>query len=82
MWYALSKTLAERYFYEWADAHPAVSCASVLPSWTIGPLLDASHAANPTIKPWLECVNDNWIYVPNSDFAPIDVRDVALVHVK
>ena len=78
--YALSKTLVEQQFWKWSKEHKEVRCCSVLPSFIVGAISRASHVSS-TAGAWLGCVKGNWFYVPNSCCAPIDVRDVARLHI-
>lgn len=80
-WYSLSKTLAERALWEWAQTHPTVRCVSICPGWVIGPLTHVKHSSGTPGK-WLKCLNGEMNPIPNRGHVPVDVRDVARAHVR
>jgi len=81
--YRLSKTLAERYAYEWAEKHPQVIVASILPTFVIGP--PRSHRSDATsIKNIKDLLNGTSLAAGGNAatcFGAVDVRDVARAHI-
>jgi len=80
--YRLSKVLAERYAYEWAEKHPKVTLATMLPSFIIGPL--HTDRADATSIKLVKSILDGTHFkegVPAGNFGVIDARDAAAGHI-
>jgi len=81
--YRLSKVLAEKYAFEWADKHPQVTVATILPTFIIGPpLLSRSEATSiKLVKELLDGTAKAAGGVPPASFGVVDIRDTARAHV-
>jgi dihydroflavonol-4-reductase len=80
--YRLSKVLAEKYCYEWAEKHPKVSLATILPSFIIGPPhIDRADATS--IKLVKSVLDGTYLKdgIPSGSFGMIDLRDAAQAHI-
>ena len=78
--YGISKTLAEKVFWEWAETKKdKVRSVSVAPSLVSGPPLQADP--NTSNNNFLSMLDGSKQKVPNSPIALVDVRDAALAHV-
>jgi len=77
--YPASKTQAERAAWAFAEAHPNIQIAAVNPSVVLGPPLDKDvESSSLLIKVLME---GRYPATPKLDFAIVDVRDVANLHV-
>jgi len=80
--YRLSKVLAERYAYEWAEKHPAIRVCTVLPTFIIGPPRTKRCDAT-SIKFVKDMLSGVWkdSGAPAVATGMVDIRDVALAHI-
>jgi len=81
--YRLSKVLAEKYAWEWAEKHPQVTVVSILPTFIIGPP-HTSRADATSIKALKELLDGTTKAagpVPASAVGAIDIRDCARAHI-
>uniref|UniRef100_A0A6B2L9L8 NAD-dependent epimerase/dehydratase domain-containing protein n=1 Tax=Arcella intermedia TaxID=1963864 RepID=A0A6B2L9L8_9EUKA len=81
--YRLSKVLAEKFAFEWAEKHPKVSLATMLPSFVIGPpRLDRVDATS--IKLVRSLLDGSLVEagVPAASFGVVDIREVAQAHIE
>ncbi len=78
--YGLSKVLAERAGREIArDA--GLTMVSILPSLVLGPVMTAQHLrTSPAVL--FEIMSGKWPGVPDLHFQIVDVRDLAVAHVR
>lgn len=81
--YRLSKVLAEKYAYEWAEKHPQVTVATILPTFIIGPptLSRAEATSIKIVKDLLDGTAKAAGGVQSASFGVADIRDVARAHV-
>jgi nucleoside-diphosphate-sugar epimerase len=81
--YRLSKVLAEKYIYEWAEKHPKVTVATILPSFIIGP--PHTDRADATSIKFIKAILDGTYLkdggIPAASFGVIDVREAAAAHI-
>jgi nucleoside-diphosphate-sugar epimerase len=82
--YRLSKVLAERAAFEWAEKHHHVRLTSILPTFIIGPPLNkrADATSIKVVKNILDGTYKAEGGVAASAFGSVDVRDVALAHIR
>jgi dihydroflavonol-4-reductase len=79
--YIISKTLAERAVWEWADAHGwRDRIVSVNPGFVQGPAIDAR--AGTSMEAIRLIMNGAYPAVPRINFTVVDVRDLAEIHVR
>jgi len=80
--YRLSKVLAEKYSYEWADKHPDVKVCTILPTFIIGPP-HFKRADATSIKFLIDLMNGTYQKsgAPAASSGMVDIRDVALAHI-
>jgi dihydroflavonol-4-reductase len=78
--YAKSKTLAERAAWDFVAKNPSLRLTTINPSLVLGPLLDGTHGSSVGLVKRLLAGKDPM--VPNFAFPIVDVRDVALMHVR
>ncbi|KAL0575551.1 hypothetical protein V5O48_006425 [Marasmius crinis-equi] len=83
--YTAGKKHAELALWEWADSHPEVEVASVIPPSVLGPWAEGLRIASPDYNPGLTAIFWNFID-PDGQFfiSPVyvDVRDLAKAHVR
>eukprot|EP01125_Pyxidicula_operculata_P017633 TRINITY_DN61_c3_g1_i1.p1 TRINITY_DN61_c3_g1~~TRINITY_DN61_c3_g1_i1.p1 ORF type:complete len:338 (-),score=86.55 TRINITY_DN61_c3_g1_i1:102-1115(-) len=81
--YRLSKTLAERYVWEWADQNKDVRVCTILPSLVIGPPMSkrTDSTSIKIVKEMLDGTAKKNGGVPAVALSWIDVRDVAYAHI-
>lgn len=80
-WYSLSKTLAERAVWEWADTHPKQRVVTICPGFVVGRLTE-KRQGNHTPKKWLQLLHADDKTIPNRGTVPCDVSDVARAHIR
>jgi len=82
--YRLSKTLAEKEVWAWAEQHPKVGVVTILPAFVVGPpLSDRTDATSiKIIKALLDGTDKKNGGTAPAAFAVVDVRDVAKAHVE
>jgi len=79
--YVKSKTLAERAVWDWADAHaPEAQITMINPTFVQGAPLDANYGTSIDVLERLMRGKDPM--VPHIGFSCVDVRDVALMHLR
>jgi nucleoside-diphosphate-sugar epimerase len=80
--YRLSKVLAERYAFEWAEKHPAIKVCTILPTFIIGPPHTRRCDAT-SIKFVKDMLSGVWKVTgaPAVATGMVDIRDVALAHI-
>lgn len=82
--YPLSKTKAERAAWDFVDKQPAEARFELLtinPSWVLGPVLAKVHGrSSPAVM--RDLLTGKFPMVPKLAFNVVDVRDVALAHVR
>jgi len=78
--YRLSKVLAEKAALEWGEHHGA-RVATILPTFIIGPP-HTKRAEATSIKFVRDLLNGTIKEVPAAAFGLVDVRDVALAHIR
>lgn len=78
--YAKSKTLAERAAWDFVDKTPGLQLTTINPSLVLGPLLDGTFGSSVGLVKRLLAGKDPM--VPNFAFPLVDVRDVALMHLR
>lgn len=78
--YAKSKTLAERAAWDFVAKTPGMRLTTINPSLVLGPLLDNIYGNSVGLVTRLLSGKDPM--VPNFGFPIVDVRDVALMHVR
>lgn len=82
--YPLSKTEAERAAWKFHEELPAdqrFDMATICPSWVLGPVLAAVHGrSSPAVI--RDLMTGKFPMVPKLAFNLVDVRDVALAHVR
>lgn len=78
--YPLSKTLAERAAWDFVNADPGMEMAVINPSFILGPLLDDDAGSSADVITMF--LKGKYPGVPDLQFGVVDVRDVALAHVK
>jgi nucleoside-diphosphate-sugar epimerase len=78
--YPYSKTVAERTAWDMADKSTNLKLTVINPGFVQGPLLDDDYGTSgETVRMMLA---GKYPGVPNIDFSIVDVRDVALAHVR
>ncbi|MEM7520273.1 MAG: aldehyde reductase [Pseudomonadota bacterium] len=77
--YAVSKTLAEKAAWSFAD-EKNLRMTAVNPSFVVGPPLDANFGTSIEIVERLLAAKDPML--PEIGFASVDVRDIAEIHVR
>lgn len=78
--YGYSKTVAERSAWMESEKHPDLKLTTINPGFIQGPLLDDDYGTSgETVRMMLA---GKYPGVPNVDFSIVDVRDVALAHVR
>ncbi len=78
--YAKSKTLAERAAWDFVAKVPDMQLTTINPSLVLGPLLDATYGSSVGLVKRLLDGRDPM--VPNFAFPLVDVRDVAVMHLR
>jgi dihydroflavonol-4-reductase len=78
--YAKSKTLAERAAWDFVAKTPGMRLTAINPSLVLGPLLDNISGSSVGLVKRLLSGKDPM--VPNFGFPIVDVRDVALMHLR
>ncbi|XP_062115529.1 phenylacetaldehyde reductase-like [Humulus lupulus] len=78
LWYVLSKLLAEEAAWEFAKEN-RINLVTLHPGYVIGPLL--SPTLSESVEIFLNQINGAETY-PNIVYKIVDVRDVALAHIK
>jgi len=80
--YRLSKTLAERATFEWGAQHPDVKLVTILPTFIVGPP-HLKRADATSIKFVKDALNGSLkAGLPAGSVGMVDVRDVALAHIR
>ncbi|CAN1184669.1 Phenylacetaldehyde reductase [Linum perenne] len=79
LWYAYSKTLAEKAAWSFAEEH-GIDLVTINPVFVIGPPLQPT--LNDTIKMVLNFINEPHKLDSSQPYASVDVRDVADAHMK
>jgi len=81
--YRLSKVLAERYVWEWAEKHHQVGVVTILPTFIIGPPLSSRAEATSikVVKDILDGTTKAAGGVPPAAFGVVDIRDCARAHI-
>lgn len=77
-YYVISKTMAERAMWEFAEEHPELELAAVNPVFVIGPVFDERFSSSITIIANL--LKREYPALPKMGFSLVDVRDVAAAH--
>lgn len=78
--YDRSKTIAERAAWQFSESHPELELTTICPGAILGPLLSADASASADVV-WGLMKRDVRA-IPRIGFAPVDVRDVAWLHVR
>jgi len=81
--YRYSKTVAERYTWEWAEKHPSVIVSVMLPTVIIGPPLSnrTDAVSIKVVKELLDGTTKAAGGTPAVAVGAVDIRDVATAHV-
>lgn len=85
--YEKSKTLAEKRARDLISEHNKtnenkIEFLSLLPGFVFGPLLDKHHGTGESSNQIYRVMQKTYPFVPQMDASHVDVRDVALAHVK
>ncbi len=78
--YFKSKTLAERAAWAFAEAHPEIALTVINPCFVVGPPLDAQYGTS--IRVFERLLKGKDPMLPRFGFPSVDVRDVALAHIR
>ncbi len=78
--YPVSKTLAERAAWAFAERHQGFELSTINPGFILGPLLDRDAGTSADIIKML--LDGKYPGVPDLLFSIVDARDVALAHVR
>jgi dihydroflavonol-4-reductase len=78
--YARSKTLAERAAWDFVEKAPGMQLTTINPGLVLGPLLDDSFGSSVGLVRRILAGKDPML--PDFAFPPVDVRDVALMHLR
>lgn len=78
--YVRSKTLAERAAWDWAAETPEAALTVINPGFVLGPPLDRRYGASIQVVERLLSGRDPML--PRFGFSTVDVRDVALMHLR
>ncbi len=78
--YAKSKTLAERAAWEFVAGTPGMQLTTINPGLVLGPLLDDAFGSSVGLVRRILAGKDPML--PDFAFPPVDVRDVALMHLR
>lgn len=78
--YVKSKTLAEQVAWDYAKADPDLKLTVINPGFVIGPPLDQNYGASIQVIERILRGKDPML--PRFGFFSVDVRDIALMHVK
>ncbi len=78
--YVRSKTLAERAAWEFAESHPDLRLTVINPTLVLGPPLDTNFGTSIELVERLMKGRDPML--PNFGLPVVDVRDVALMHLR
>jgi nucleoside-diphosphate-sugar epimerase len=82
--YPLSKTLAEQAAWAMVEQLPEdrrFALVTINPTWVLGPIMSKEHArSSPSVI--RDLMTGKFPMVPNFYFGMVDVRDVALAHVR
>jgi dihydroflavonol-4-reductase len=78
--YAASKTLAERAAWDFAAAHPDLMLTVINPTLVLGPPTDAAYGTSLRLVERILMAKDPML--PRISFGVVDVRDVALAHLR
>jgi len=76
--YALSKTLAEKAAWDFANNHAGIELSVINPSYVFGPAIESDYGSSLEIL--CRFLKGKFPLVPNLGFAIVDVRDVATMH--
>jgi len=81
--YRLSKVLAEKYTWEWAEKHPHVHVVTILPTFIIGPPLSTRAEATSikVVKELLDGTTKAAGGMPATAYGAVDIRDCARAHI-
>lgn len=78
--YDKSKTLAEKAAWDFVDAHPEMQLTTINPSFVLGPGLDGNFGSSLNLMQRVVRAKDP--AMPRLSFPIVDVRDIALMHIR